>query len=608
MNGRSLKASPRGIEQAKQALTRNSLNQAALARELGLSRSTITNFFRLIGVDRLNFEEICIRLGLDWQEIVDIPASEPETEQLQQTTSKNADFVGREEAIAHLENLVSKGAKVIGIYGKGGVGKTILAHRFIKKLGLQSWEIELPIQPEDITPVEQKLKNWLYPDFKDEIEPEFGTMLEKLKDKLKTKKKCVLIDNFESALNGQGKFIADHRRYLELLRVLANPDVQSVTLITSREPLKESKVTVEAYQLSGLDQEAWQDFLCSQNIKTNSPAFIDMHTAYGGNTKAMQILSGAIKQEPYEGDLEAYWQENKEDLLIETDLEDLVSSQFKRLKQTDTEAYKLLCRLGIYRYQQYSQVPSVALICLLWDVPEEKRRKVIKTLQDRFLVESQKDSFGKIRYWLHPVIRQEAISRLKQNCEWESANGRAIKFWEIYYSHILKTEQLEINKIDVNFNLIENYQEKLDLIIDTAEAIANYNIYKDELVVIEFIHHYLEFSNLDSLEELILQSNISENTGFSLLREKISEFVEWRINLGKSLYQLGEPTHTLAIIDKKEGNFLESEKEFTYYKRCFHVSQRFLKTALDIANQLKLYRLLNEAQLLLARFQYYSID
>ena len=71
MAGRSLKASKDGIEKAKKALSRNSLNQKALAQELGLARSTVTNFFRCIPIDRLNFEEICQRLGLEWQEIID---------------------------------------------------------------------------------------------------------------------------------------------------------------------------------------------------------------------------------------------------------------------------------------------------------------------------------------------------------------------------------------------------------------------------------------------------------------------------------------------------------------------------------------------------------
>ncbi|MDB9488749.1 hypothetical protein PN492_19715 [Dolichospermum circinale CS-537/01] len=58
MTGRSLTTSIEGIEKAKKALGSNSLNQTALARELGLSRSTVTNFFRQIPIERLNFNDI----------------------------------------------------------------------------------------------------------------------------------------------------------------------------------------------------------------------------------------------------------------------------------------------------------------------------------------------------------------------------------------------------------------------------------------------------------------------------------------------------------------------------------------------------------------------
>ena len=73
MTGRSLQASPKGIEQAATALNRNSLNKKVLAEELELALSTVTNFFGGKPVDRLNFEEICKKLGLDWREIVARP-------------------------------------------------------------------------------------------------------------------------------------------------------------------------------------------------------------------------------------------------------------------------------------------------------------------------------------------------------------------------------------------------------------------------------------------------------------------------------------------------------------------------------------------------------
>lgn len=82
MSKRGIKASKEGIPKAKQALKRNGLNISVLARELGVSRQPVSKFFNGKPIERLNFEEICKKLGLEWQEIVDIPVNEvDETEQ-----------------------------------------------------------------------------------------------------------------------------------------------------------------------------------------------------------------------------------------------------------------------------------------------------------------------------------------------------------------------------------------------------------------------------------------------------------------------------------------------------------------------------------------------
>ncbi|MEA5516428.1 NB-ARC domain-containing protein [Nodularia sp. UHCC 0506] len=332
------------------------------------------------------------------------------------------DFVGRDAAITDINNLVNQeDRKIIIIQAAGGVGKTTLAKQYLTQFDLVL-PLEMAKDKENITAVESVVEEWLKQYFQEEPGREFGITLSRLKLKLQNRKVGVFIDNLEPALDKQGRLIEKHNLYVELLRVLADENVQSLTLITSRERLCDDRVSgTFHYHLAVLTVEAWADFFTFRKIKIDPPSLEAMHKIYGGNAKAMDILLGVMRTD-YDGDMSAYWQENC--TLVETELKNLVESQFKRLQTLDTEAYKLLCRLGCFRYQDVPRVSVDALLALLWDIPEEKQRDVIKSLRNRCLVE-----FEKCEYWLHPVIREQGIERLKASGEWEEVNRKAAGFW-----------------------------------------------------------------------------------------------------------------------------------------------------------------------------------
>ncbi|MDZ8228027.1 NACHT domain-containing NTPase [Nostoc sp. ChiVER01] len=74
MARRSLKASTVGIEKAKRAFKIREWTQEYLASEVGLeTRQSIWKFFTGKPIDRQNFMEICFQLGLDWQDIAQLP-------------------------------------------------------------------------------------------------------------------------------------------------------------------------------------------------------------------------------------------------------------------------------------------------------------------------------------------------------------------------------------------------------------------------------------------------------------------------------------------------------------------------------------------------------
>ena len=333
-------------------------------------------------------------------------------------------FVGRSQAMAQLDQFVHQGATAIAIQGEGGLGKTTLAQQYLQR---QEYEIVLELvmakEIANITSVERILEEWLTRDLKEDPGLEFGISLDRLKRHLHQRRIGILIDNLEPALDQQGLLIAAHRRYLELFRVLTDMRNKGLTLVTSRDRICEASLTLHHYRLPGLELTAWQRFFASQDLSTDSDILSQMHRAYGGNAKAMHILCGSIRSD-FAGDLVAFWRDQQQDLLLAADLNNLITHQINRLRTLDPQAYRLFCRLGCYRYQTIVTVPVEGVLALLWDIPQSDRRAKIVSLQNRSLVDSHKG-----HYWLHPVLRAAAISRLRESPDWEAANHHAAQYW-----------------------------------------------------------------------------------------------------------------------------------------------------------------------------------
>jgi tetratricopeptide (TPR) repeat protein len=475
--------------------TKRSIEQ--LAELANLSTDTVSKILRREeGVDKSSIEALFSALRLNFEKTDHIPAPK------EATPKEDPNFVGREGAIAHLNNLIQQGAKAIVIHGKGGIGKTTLAWQFLHTQGFDKiLDLRMAKETQNITSAESVIEEWLRRYFDEEPGREFGVTLDRLRQKLRNPNQRIgiLIDNLEPALDQNGRCIEAHRKYVELFTALADPAVQSVTLITSRECLREAAVTVENYRLEGLDIAAWEKFFNSRKIQTDTEVLNAMHQAYGGNAKAMQIFPGAIKE--FNNSLAAYWQANKDDLLIERELEGLVVSQFDRLQQLDLSTYKLLCRLGCYRYQDVPRVPEKGLFCLLWDVPDNQHRRVIKSLRDRSLVE-----FENGEYWLHPVIKAEAIKRLRKSEDWEMANRKAADFW--------------------------------------TESVKTVETVEDALQALEEYYHYLAINNFEKAGSVIIKNkDINQTEDYVIDGITVS-------SLGSSFIRLGIYRPMLLAIDQ----------------------------------------------------------
>lgn len=473
-----------------------------------LSPETISRILRpwldqqrdqLRGVDSRSLEQLFRAFGLTLQSDDHQSAQAAADE-----TAINPNFVGREEAIADLDGLLSRGFKIIVIQARAGIGKTTLARHYLQQRFDAVLEFPIAKATKDIAPVEALLEEKLR-QLGEEPGREFFVSLDRLKRRLQGDSQSdpyrnrlgILIDNLEPALDPNGRFIEPHRRYVELLNVLGDPSVQSTTLITSRERLHEYMVSVQHYPLRGLDLSAWEKVFQNRGLRcVDTPAMKALHRAHGGNAKSMDLIGSNIAED-FAGDVEAYWRENQTNLLSQCELEDQINQQFNRLQELSPDAHNLLCRMGCYRYQDVPTVPIEGLFCLLWDVPEGRYRRVIRALQDRSLVECEQE-----RYWLHPAIRAQALDWLASTPDYATAHRHAAEFW--------------------------------------TERVAAITTQDDVQMALEAYYHYIDMGDHEAAADVIIQKRPNR----------------WGTNesLGRSLYKRGLLSQAeeviLAVVDR----------------------------------------------------------
>jgi tetratricopeptide (TPR) repeat protein len=405
----------------------------------------------------------------------------------------NRQFIGREGAIASLDELIHQGQRTIAIVGEGGIGKTTLAQQYLKTAGCELiLELVMAKETAQITPAAIVVEEWLRQDLHSEPGREFGVSLLRLKRQLSTRKIGILIDNLEPALNRYGQIVFARRDYLELLRVLTDRQLLGITLITSRDRLCEIDLNLSHYRLSGLDLQTWQTYFSYRQIDATASELAPLHHRYGGNAKAMEIIAGNI-QADFESSITIYLRSDRNLQSVEIGLKQLIGNQFDRLATLDPDAYKLLCRAGCYRYQDLSRVNVDALLCLLWEIEPSRRIKVLSALNNRSLIESHCG-----QYWLHPAIRAEAIVRLQHTKDWQKSHRVAANYWT----------------------------ESVTKIIDVQTAI----------VALEAYYHYLEIDDFARAAKVLLQPRHNQWMQF--------------LPLASSLYRLGSIQPILIAIEQ----------------------------------------------------------
>ena len=457
------KLSIAGIEKVNEVIKSSGRNKTDdyWAEKAHVSPAT-WNRFRTgkVEISSVNFIDCCKLLGLAPNDLQERIFEQP-----------NLSFLGRDRAIESL-NALAKVNRVIVIHGVGGQGKTTLAQKYLQDLvgdGYRVIELYMPIDAANIPSSKSILDEWFNRDFQEMPSSQFGVTLDRLRRIIREQKLAFLIDNIESLLDENGKFTPDHAQYLELFSVLSDHSIKSITLVTSRCRLLESRLrSVYNYAISSLSQSDWRDYFTYNNVNFDQQSLAEMHSQLGGNAKAMTSLCGEIYMD-FDRDATNFWKQRGTDILASADLKDLVAGHLERLVNVEPLAYGLLKRMGCYRYQSIPHIPIEALLYQLWDSPEAEHIEIIEVLKNRSLLE-----LANGEYSLHPLVREEAVRHLKQNEEeFSKAHNSAADFW-----------QDQVQSLDTD---------------------------KDLLMAFEPCYHYLEINALGKILEIFLNRELIED-------------------------------------------------------------------------------------------------
>jgi predicted XRE-type DNA-binding protein/GTPase SAR1 family protein len=427
---RSLKVSQDFIGTVKLALKQKGLlSQRALAEELELALSTVSSFLNGKPIDRAIFEEICLRLSLNWKEIAAVELPDRVDPVFSDRTALYQDwgqapdssvFYGRTDELSLLEQwIVQDQCRLVLVLGMGGSGKTAFS---VKLSEYQSDRFEAFIwrSLRNAPPLEMLLSDLIL-----SLSHQTATLPDLLEAKLSQlidllrQRRCLLVlDNVESILQGGarvGLYQEDYADYNELFCRVADGRHQSSLILTSREQPKSLTIRigdntrVRSLTLKGLPLSEAKQLLIGRGLVDVSSSLQQLVQTYGGNPLALKIAAATIVS-TFNGNSSEFLQQQT---AVYGDIWDLLDQQVDRLSLLEQQ---VMYWLAIER-----EPIAFAALHENWMPPIAQRDLVtaLESLQGRCLIETASPLLiepSQTGFMQQPVVMEYMTQKLIERC------------------------------------------------------------------------------------------------------------------------------------------------------------------------------------------------
>jgi nucleoside phosphorylase len=375
-------------------------------------------------------------------------------------------WVGRESLIQDLSPRIRSSCRLLIVVGITGIGKTALGERLAVELSdwfegdwskFHEENFEDNPQSNDFASVAARwLEKWgelITPEDRRDTQ----RLLYRLVRHLRENRYLVQLDSLENILQGnEEEGWSDFKdewwvRFFESL--LAADSCESCIILTSQDLPAQIPTIGTRYQnfwycqpLSGLEKPERLALFDKTGLdvgteSTGKPYLERIGRAYEGHPLALRVIAGEIKNQPFDGNVLAYWNqygrevEEVEKAIEEAKTKGITASAddkfnlhrytrslrrnvrfrlektFNRLQKDVRYAYILLCEASVYR----CPVSEDFWLSHLedWDRDEEEQQVALDALLDRYLVEGVVESD---RYLLrqHNLIRGVSLEHLKR--------------------------------------------------------------------------------------------------------------------------------------------------------------------------------------------------
>ncbi len=468
----TLRASKQGLELVDQARRKKGWTATAKSwyDAAQTSVATLKRFRQGLSIDRDVFVAICKAVGIeDWEAIVDNSPAQPTTSLVLCSAYNEETWVGREQLIDQLSQKLKRQCRVLIVTGITGLGKTALAERLATvelredypNYKVVNFDEEAGTQ--DFVSAAENLLNQLGEKVTADERKNPNGLLNRLLQKLRSRRYLVQMDSLEVLLKGQGdddrarNEFEDEHWSVFFNGLLAGQDCQSRLILTSQDLPTHFGSRYEKFwaeePLKGLNEaeqfELFQKLFRRKEKEIGSESeAVDylkrMGKAYEGHPLVIEVIAGEILAAPFNGNVMTYWHRYRQEFEVikpvighqqlQLKVKDRVRKSLKRLAQDVPDAYTLLCRSSVYR----RPVPESFWLAMLGSLTQEGKAAALGTLQFRYLVFAEDvTSAGQFLLRQHNLIRSVAYELLmktaKESSQWQDTHYTAVKMWRTAY-------------------------------------------------------------------------------------------------------------------------------------------------------------------------------